>query len=162
MAQKFIEEYVSFENYAAQTKTFDESGNVVDFVDGMLNKSYIWKQLTDYPIILGITKGVKSDHVPHYHSQSECYYVISGSAKTLCNNQYVDLVKGQYFFIPGNCVHNTPITSEEGLSIFYWFPQPETASQIKYCYKEPREIFDQVEKIRLEYLPPSILIRPKP
>jgi oxalate decarboxylase/phosphoglucose isomerase-like protein (cupin superfamily) len=119
---------------------------------------YIWKQLSDYPFVIGITKGQKSDHKPHYHAEAECYYVISGKALTLCDSKYVELQKGDYFYIPGNTIHNTPITSEEGFSVLYWYPNNHTFNSFKYYWKDNVEdknvknAFKSVDTIRKEFL----------
>lgn len=84
---------------------------------------YIWKRLVDEPSAIGITKGVESDHAPHFHEAAECYYVVEGGGMTLCDGTFRLLTAGQYLYIPGNAIHNTPILDEGGLSVLYWFPQ---------------------------------------
>jgi mannose-6-phosphate isomerase-like protein (cupin superfamily) len=157
-------------------KTMDCSGNVIESNGNPLDSpvGYIWKQLCDYPLVIGVTQGVNSDHDPHYHQEPECYYVISGKAKTLCQDQYIDLNKGDYFFIPGNTIHNTPIlataedstgtgagTSGESMtpfSVLYWFPMNHTFSSFEYRWKrnssdsEVIERFQKIDEIRLRDL----------
>ena len=70
----------------------DENGNIFEIkYEDLINSpvKYIWKQLADSPIVIGITKGLKSDHAPHFHKEAECYYVVTGRAKTLSKNNFL-------------------------------------------------------------------------
>jgi len=114
-------------------------GNVLILENGNLELSpvgYIWKELSDSPIVIGITKGMKSDHEPHFHKEDECYYVVSGRARTFCQEKFNWMEKGQYFYIPGNTIHNTPITEEEGLSVLYWYPNNAHFDTFKYYWRK--------------------------
>jgi mannose-6-phosphate isomerase-like protein (cupin superfamily) len=158
-----------------RTKTMDSTGNIIESNGNPLESAvgYVWKQLCDHPIVIGVTQGVDSDHDPHYHLEPECYYVISGKAKTLCNDQYIDLQRGDYFFIPGNTIHNTPIlptaatattvtttetetetggvsTGPTPFSVLYWFPMNHTFSSFEYRWKRNStdcEVIDRFRKI---------------
>ena len=57
----------------------DEGGNVVN-CDCVHTSPvhYVWRMLADFPIVIGITRGVKSDHEPHFHEEDECYFVVDG------------------------------------------------------------------------------------
>jgi mannose-6-phosphate isomerase-like protein (cupin superfamily) len=120
-------------------KTFNAEGDIVDHEGDDPKAShvgYIWRQLSDSPIVVGITKGIRSDHDPHFHPQAEAYYVISGRAKTLCDHDFVWMEPKDYFYIPGNTIHNTPITEEEGLSVLYWYPQDAHFNTFKYKWRK--------------------------
>jgi mannose-6-phosphate isomerase-like protein (cupin superfamily) len=144
------------------TQTSIAQGNRLKMESGDPTKSavgYLWRTLCDYPIVIGITKGVRSDHQPHFHSQAECYYVVSGRAKTLCNGEFKVLEKGDYFYIPGDTIHNTPILEEEGLSVLYWYPFDHTFSTFKYYWRpdvrssnEATDKFDVVDELRMRDL----------
>lgn len=135
-------------------KTMDLQGNVIPLKDKDISKSpvkYCWKLLADAPIVIGITKGLESDHEPHFHREDECYFVVDGSGMTLCNSTFMKLSKNQYFFIPGNTIHNTPIL-RDGLSILFWYPNDKYFENFKYFWKhnspEYLEQFETVDKIR--------------
>jgi mannose-6-phosphate isomerase-like protein (cupin superfamily) len=140
-------------------KTMDEWGNVVNW--DCVHTSpvhYVWRMLADFPIVIGITRGVKSDHEPHFHKEDECYFVIDGCGVTLCNGAYTKLEKGHYFYIPGNTIHNTPIL-DQGLSVLFWFPNHAHFSRVRYYWKrdvagndEALERFETVDRIRSEHL----------
>jgi mannose-6-phosphate isomerase-like protein (cupin superfamily) len=133
-------------------------GNRLKMESGDPTKSavgYLWRTLCDAPIVIGITNGVVSDHQPHFHAQAECYYVVSGRAKTLSDGEYKVLEKGDYFYIPGNTIHNTPIMDAEGLSVLYWYPRDHTFSTFKYYWRqdclssnEAVDKFDAVDHLR--------------
>jgi mannose-6-phosphate isomerase-like protein (cupin superfamily) len=144
-------------------KTMDAHGNIIESNGNPYDSpiGYVWKQLCDSPIVIGVTKGIHSDHDPHYHPEPECYYVISGKAKTLCNDQYIELQKGDYFYIPGNTIHNTPILpcadsmdGETPFSVLYWFPVNHTFSSFQYRWKrnttDPEILlrFQKIDEIR--------------
>jgi len=99
-------ESISLENRFP--KTFNSAGNIIKAEQEdpkYTTCGYIWKELSDFPIVIGITLGCKSDHDPHLHKEAECYYVWSGRSPTLCCNKFIFLEKGDYFYIPG-CVAN--------------------------------------------------------
>ncbi|MGL6123900.1 MAG: cupin domain-containing protein [Shewanella sp.] len=139
-------------------KTLDDHGNVLEAKNCDPKNSpvgYIWKELSDSPMVIGITNGLKSDHEPHFHGQPECYYVVNGSSKTLANNKFETLAKGQYFYIPGAHIHNTPILNKEGLGVFYWYPNNAHFDGFKYYWRKDvknlrvaEEAFDRVDAIR--------------
>jgi oxalate decarboxylase/phosphoglucose isomerase-like protein (cupin superfamily) len=139
-------------------KTMDNKGDIfeIKYSDKKMSPvGYIWKELADSPIVIGITEGVKSDHAPHFHKEAECYYVVSGRARTLSNNKFIWMEKGQYFYIPSNTIHNTPITESDGLSVLYWYPQNANFNKFKYYWRNnvegsPKAIdaFDKVDIIR--------------
>jgi hypothetical protein len=137
-------------------KTLDLNGNVIISPNGNPLESpvkYVWKQLCDHPIVIGITLGVKGDHEPHFHHEPECYYVVQGSTKTLCQNKYIDLTKGDYLYIPGDTIHNTPIVGDNEFSVLYWFPNHSQFSTFQYYWKknsaaECVELFQKVDEIR--------------
>lgn len=115
---------------------------------------YLWKNLSEFPYIAGATRGVRSDHEPHYHNAWEVYYVLDGLGLTLAQDRYQRLRTGQYFVIPPNTIHNTPILSE-GLSVLYWMPQNAYLDSIQYYWRhnapQTPEIlaqFDAVDSIR--------------
>ena len=139
-------------------KTMTKDHQICKAKDGNPQRSpigYIWKELSDDPIVVGITKGVLSDHAPHFHSQPECYYAVKGWAPTLTQGKYAVFKKGQYLYIPRNTIHNTPITDSKGFSVLYWFPKSRNFTSIKYHTqrrtkgsKECRDAFQQVDMIR--------------
>lgn len=115
---------------------------------------YIWKDLADAPVVIGITDGGMSDHEPHYHSQPECYYAVKGEGMTLADGRFVPLKKGQYFYIPGNTIHNTPIY-EKGLGVLYWYPKNAHFDGFQYHWRRDvkyltpaEEAFDKVDEVR--------------
>lgn len=139
-------------------KSMDDDGNVMEAEGCKLTNApvgYLWKELSDSPTVIGITNGSPSDHNPHYHSQAECYYVVHGKAKTLANNQFEWLKKGEYFYIPGNAIHNTPIIEDEGFGVLYWYPGHAYWSSFKYYWRfdvknlvVAEQAFDRVDHIR--------------
>lgn len=139
-------------------KTLDDDGNVLEVKDCDKSKSpvgYIWKELSDSPVVIGITDGGKSDHAPHFHGQPECYYVVTGGSKTLADNKFQSLSLGQYFYIPGATIHNTPIMSDKGLGVMYWYPNNAHFDGFKYYWRKDvknlrvaEEAFDRVDEIR--------------
>ncbi|MGL4475832.1 MAG: cupin domain-containing protein [Shewanella sp.] len=139
-------------------KGLDDQGNVLEVKDCDLNNApvgYLWKDLADTPMVIGITNGGKSDHEPHFHGQPECYYVVTGQSPTLADNQFHPLKKGQYFYIPGNHIHNTPIMSDEGLGVMYWYPNNAHFDGFKYYWRKDvknlrvaEEAFERVDAIR--------------
>ena len=140
-------------------KTMDSDGNVINCDSVHMSPvHYIWKMLADFPIVIGITKGIKSDHEPHFHAEDECYFVVDGCGVTLCNGTFVRLEKGHYFYIPGNTIHNTPIL-DQGLSVLFWYPHNAHFSRFRYYWKkdvvnsiEALEQFEMVDRIRKECL----------
>lgn len=138
-------------------KSLDDAGNVSEIKSCNYKDSpvgYIWKDLADAPVVIGITDGGMSDHEPHYHPQPECYYVTNGEGKTLADGKFVSLKKGQYFYIPGNTIHNTPIY-EKGLGVIYWYPKNAHFAGFKYRWRRDvkyllpaEEAFDRVDEIR--------------
>ena len=143
---------------AADCLTMNKKGQVISQKEcdpGKSQVGYVWKELADSPTVIGITDGMMSDHEPHYHSQDECYYVVSGEGKTLAQDRFVTLSQGHYFFIPGNSIHNTPITSKDGLSVMYWYPGSAVFSTFRYYYRhntrsssEAIKDFNAVDRIR--------------
>ena len=139
-------------------KSLDDDGNVLEIKDCDKSKSpvgYIWKELSDSPVVIGITDGGKSDHAPHFHGQPECYYVVTGGSKTLADNKFQSLNLGQYFYIPGATIHNTPIMSDKGLGVMYWYPNNANFNGFKYYWRKDvknlrvaEEAFDRVDEIR--------------
>ncbi|MCG9714758.1 cupin domain-containing protein [Shewanella insulae] len=139
-------------------KTLDDDGNILEVKDCDRTKSpvgYIWKELSDSPVVIGITDGGKSDHAPHFHGQPECYYVVNGEGQTLADNQFKKLGTGQYFYIPGATIHNTPIMSDKGLGVIYWYPNNAHFDGFKYYWRKDvknlrvaEEAFDRVDAIR--------------
>ncbi|MCC4834870.1 cupin domain-containing protein [Shewanella sp. 10N.7] len=139
-------------------KTLDNEGNVLEAKNCEVANSpvgYIWKDLADSPVVIGITNGGKSDHEPHFHGQPECYYVVNGGSKTLAENKFQPLEKGQYFYIPGNAIHNTPILEDKGLGVMYWYPNNANFDGFKYYWRRDvknlrvaEEAFDRVDEIR--------------
>ncbi|WP_025821232.1 cupin domain-containing protein [Shewanella marina] len=139
-------------------KGLDNDGNILEVKDCDVKNApvgYMWKDLSDYPVTIGITEGGKSDHEPHFHGQPECYYVVTGGSKTLADNKFRSLEKGQYFYIPGNAIHNTPILEERGLGVMYWYPNNSNFAGFKYYWRKDvknlrvaEEAFDRVDEIR--------------
>lgn len=139
-------------------KSLDDDGNVLVIQDCDKTKSpvgYIWKELSDSPIVIGITDGGKSDHAPHFHGQPECYYVVNGESQTLADNKFKKLTTGQYFYIPGATIHNTPIMSDKGLGVMYWYPNNAHFNSFKYYWRNDvknlrvaEEAFNRVDEIR--------------
>ena len=83
------------------------------------------------------------------------YYVVRGGGLTLCSDRYVPLVKGQYFYIPGNTIHNTIITHPEGLSVLYWYPNDSAFRTFAYYWRSTVKhssaavaAFDEVDRLR--------------
>ncbi|GLS82054.1 cupin domain-containing protein [Paraferrimonas haliotis] len=139
-------------------KTMDDDGNILEAKNCDLKNApvgYLWKELSDSPVVIGITNGGKSDHNPHFHGQPECYYVVNGEGMTLAQNKFWPLKKGQYFYIPGATIHNTPIMKDEGLGVMYWYPKNAHFDGFKYYWrndvkylKVAEDAFDRVDKIR--------------
>ncbi|MGO3346324.1 MAG: hypothetical protein ACTIM4_13790 [Marinomonas sp.] len=139
-------------------KTMDDEGNIMEAKNCSLEHApvgYLWKELSDSPIVIGITNGSKSDHAPHFHGQPECYYVVSGGSKTLADNKFKTLTLGQYFYIPGAAIHNTPILTNKGLGVIYWYPKNAHFDGFKYYWRKDvknlhvaEEAFDRVDAIR--------------
>ncbi|MBY5981921.1 cupin domain-containing protein [Ferrimonas balearica] len=139
-------------------KGLDNDGNILEVKGCDLNNApvgYLWKELADYPLTIGITNGGKSDHEPHFHGQPECYYAVSGRARTLADGEYKWMEKGMYFYIPGNTIHNTPITEEEGFGVLYWYPKNAHFDGFKYYWRKDvknlrvaEEAFDRVDIMR--------------
>lgn len=138
-------------------KSLDDEGNISEIKSCNYKDSpvgYIWKELSDAPVVIGITDGGMSDHEPHYHPQPECYYVTNGEGKTLADGKFVSLKKGQYFYIPGNTIHNTPIY-EKGLGVIYWYPKNAHFNGFNYHWRRDvkyltpaEEAFDRVDEVR--------------
>ena len=138
-------------------KSLDDKGNVLEVKSCKYQDSpvgYLWKDLSDSPVVIGITDGGMSDHEPHYHAQPECYYVVNGESKTLADGRFVDLRKGQYFYIPGNTIHNTPIY-EKGLGVLYWYPKNARFAGFNYHWRRDvkyltpaEEAFERVDEVR--------------
>ncbi len=143
-------------------KTLNKSFNIVEAKNCELKNApvgYLWKELSDFPTVIGITNGARSDHEPHFHNEAECYYVVIGETVTLANGSFHQIKKGDYFFIPGNTIHNTPIFSKKGFGVIYWYPGKSHFSRFKYYWrkdvkqiKEAEEIFDRVDAIRKKVL----------
>lgn len=139
-------------------KTMDDDGNIMEAENCELKNApvgYLWKELSDSPVVIGITNGGKSDHAPHFHGQPECYYVVTGESKTLSDNKFRDLKLGQYFYIPGTAIHNTPILTDKGLGVMYWYPKNAHFDGFKYYWRKDvknlrvaEEAFDRVDEIR--------------
>lgn len=138
-------------------KSLDDKGNILEVKSCRHEDSpvgYIWKDLADAPVVIGITDGGMSDHEPHYHSQPECYYAVKGEGMTLADGRFVPLKKGQYFYIPGNTIHNTPIY-EKGLGVLYWYPKNAHFNGFQYHWRRDvkyltpaEEAFDKVDEVR--------------
>ena len=148
---------------AGKTFSMDLNGGLLVVESGEVRDSpvgYIWKHLCDSPIVIGITQAIAGDHNPHYHPQDECYYVVSGRGYTLCNGQYIELTQGDYFYIPDNTIHNTPILHPDGLSVLYWYPYHHHFNTFQYYWRasveeyspEATSAFDAVDEIRLAQL----------
>ena len=139
-------------------KTLDQDGNYIEAKDCKLENAvagYLWKELSDAPVVIGITNGKVSDHDPHFHCQPECYYAVSGRARTLAQGEYQWMETGQYFYIPGNTLHNTPITEQEGFGVLYWFPNSACFKGFKYYWRkdvknhpQALRVFDRVNVLR--------------
>lgn len=153
-----IEPNESISSHNRHIKTMDTNGKIIIAGDGNPRSSavgYVWKQLSDYPIVCGITQAYRADHKPHYHSEAECYYVVKGRAKTLSQDKYVWLEQGDYLYIPPNAIHNTPITEEGGFSVLYWYPFDSHFDTFKYYWREDVQCcnhavraFQKVDSIR--------------
>lgn len=138
-------------------KSLDDKGNIHEVKSCRYEDSpvgYLWKDLADAPVVIGITDGGMSDHEPHYHSQPECYYAVKGEGMTLADGRFVPLKKGQYFYIPGNTIHNTPIY-EKGLGVLYWYPKNAHFNGFQYHWRRDvkyltpaEEAFDKVDEVR--------------
>ena len=138
-------------------KSLDDKGNVLKIESCKWEDSpvgYIWKDLSDEPVVIGITDGGKSDHDPHFHPQPECYYVVKGESVTLADGAFRPLRKGQYFYIPGNTIHNTPIY-EKGLGVLYWYPKNAHFAGFHYKWRHNtknhyviQQAWDRVDEIR--------------
>ena len=118
-----------------------------------------WKELSDSPDVIGITLTTKGDHEPHYHSEAECYYVAEGRSQVLAGDEYPWLEKGQYLYVEGNAIHNTPFMGDGRFSIIYWYPGHANWDNFKYYYRgntshseEASEAFDIVDNLRLEFM----------
>ena len=137
-------------------KGLDDQGNIHKVVNCDVKNApvgYFWKELSDYPEVIGITDGAKTDHEPHYHAQPECYYIVKGKTKFLADNRFVDIKKGQYVYIPGNTIHNIPFY--EGTGVLYWYPKNAHFNGFKYYWRKDvknlrvaEEAFDRVDAIR--------------
>ncbi|TXR53147.1 cupin domain-containing protein [Reinekea thalattae] len=140
--------------------TIDDDGNVLEAAQCSLDNApvgYLWKELSDWPVTIGITNGKPSDHAPHFHGQPECYYAVSGRARTLSQGKYQWMETGQYFYIPGNTIHNTPIEDPSGFGVFYWYPKNGNFSGFKYYWikdvqflRPAEEAFAEVNEWRKE------------
>lgn len=138
--------------------TIDDDGNISEAAQCSLDNApvgYLWKELTDWPVTIGITNGKPSDHAPHFHGQPECYYAVSGRARTLAQGEYQWMETGQYFYIPGNTIHNTPIEDPTGFGVFYWYPKNGHFNGFKYYWRKDVEYlrpaedaFDEVNLMR--------------
>ncbi|QIZ78175.1 cupin domain-containing protein [Ferrimonas lipolytica] len=139
-------------------KSMDDAGNIVEATDCKLENApvgYLWKELSDSPVVIGITNGGKSDHNPHFHGQPECYYAVSGRARTLADGEYKWMETGSYFYIPGHTIHNTPITEDEGFGVMYWYPKNAHFDGFKYYWKDDvkylrpaEDAFERVNRLR--------------
>ena len=145
------------EQFSDKIETFDENNNIICYPSSDPSFSfvkYIWIQLSDEPIVIGITNGVKSDHKPHYHSEVECYYVIKGNTKTLYEGKYIDLCEGDFFKIESNVIHNTPLLNNENFVLLYWFPNNSRFSTFNYYWidnvtdEEKIEEFKNIDRLR--------------
>ncbi len=138
--------------------TIDDAGNVGPAAQCSLENApvgYLWKELSDWPVTIGITNGKPSDHNPHFHGQPECYYAVSGRARTLSQGEYKWMETGDYFYIPGNTIHNTPIEDPKGFGVMYWYPKNGHFDGFKYYWKKDvkylrpaEEAFDEVNVMR--------------
>ena len=118
-----------------------------------------WKELSDSPTVIGITLAIQGDHEPHYHSQPECYYVAEGRSRVLAGDKYPWLEKGQYLYVEGDAIHNTPFTESGRFSLIYWFPGNANWDTFNYYYRkntshseEAVAAFDSVDTFRLEHM----------
>jgi hypothetical protein len=133
--------------------SWNESTDVVSVEETCypeINKNYVWKELSKTPLI-GITYGIPSEHLPHYHNEDECYYVWMGNTKTLSQDKMVDLLVYQYLYIPSNHIHTTPILTEN-FGVVYWFPNyyPNDDKELQYywkhnCPEEYKELFPSTD-----------------
>jgi mannose-6-phosphate isomerase-like protein (cupin superfamily) len=79
--------------------------------------------MSDDPIIWGIfTIDEYSELAAHYHDFYECYYIVSGKARTWINGAYVDMKPKHWYEIPANGIHQTMNYGPEPFFLFYWFP----------------------------------------
>lgn len=159
---KYINDFktneLKFDNITNKCKTLDEFYKVIELDDCSPIDShvgFVWKEILDEPIIIGITRGVKSDHEPHYHLQPECYYVTEGETVTLANNSFMTFKRDQYLYIPSNTIHNTPIMNET-FGVLYWFPNDKHFENVEYHFAsqatcEDIEQFNKVNEIRQEF-----------
>lgn len=139
------------EQFSDKIETFDENNNIISYPSSDPSFSfvkYIWIQLNDEPIVIGITNGVKSDHKPHYHAEVECYYVIKGKTKTLYEEKYIDLCEGDFFKIESNVIHNTPLLNNENFILLYWFPNNSRFSTFNYYWIDNATDEDKIEEFK--------------
>lgn len=152
---KFRSNELTFKKIASlfpdKIQTFDENNNIISYPSAdpsFSHVKYIWIQLHDEPIVIGITNGVKSDHKPHYYKQAECYYVIKGNTKTLYNGDYINLCEGDFFYIPSNVIHNTPLINDENFVLLYWFPNDAHFDTFEYYWIDNETNEDKIKKFK--------------
>jgi len=87
-----------------------------------------WKELLgsgsacQNDITMGVVRLRKDESLePHFHSQPETYFTLSGRGTVIVDDVVHDVEPGKMLFIPGNAKHQINNVNEEHLTILYVF-----------------------------------------
>ena len=99
-----------------------------------------WKELLgsgsgcQNDMTLGVVRIRKGESLePHYHSQPETYFTLSGRGTVTIEDVVHDVEPGIMLFIPGNARHQINNVDEADLTILYVFAISDF-SKIKYHF----------------------------
>ncbi len=99
-----------------------------------------WKELLgsgsgcQNDMTLGVVRIRKGESLePHYHSQPETYFTLSGRGTVTIEDVVHDVEPGRMLFIPGNARHQINNVDEADLTILYVFAISDF-SKIKYHF----------------------------
>ena len=127
----------------------DHEKNWLKWQDGLT-----YRMLSLDPVSVGIM--IIDEHMeldPHYHDFFECYYIISGKARTWIDGEYVDMTAGHHYEIPANGIHHTFNYGPEPCMVMFYFPYQANYHDkvVDYYYyihnSTDEEALPQLEKI---------------
>lgn len=136
--------------------TWDKDQNLIPCPKGGVAKSpvkFCWRALSDAPHVMGIVRLAKVNAKPHFHSQEECFYTVSGKGETWAQKRMAPLKKGHYLHISPSTIHYTKNLQKTELVLLYWFPKDARFETFKYFFRDnvdatKKKVFDQVPYYR--------------